>query len=582
VDPRILAAVVFAGPAGAGTALATLAVALGLGAAGATALGLCGIPVGLAATHWWFEERGRAGLRRALEQHARAPESARDPLLRLARSSACLPEVRLEAAARLALEAFERGEVEAAVEHLEIHEQDRSAARRRRSWAAGLRGEVLRSIFAWLFPDRFVDAGVARSAALMEHPEVDPPDPEALALVGALRVLEAAAAADRTTLAAAWEDLRGTGVATELPTLHAVAAAAAARELPEALEELQRWRADEPGSVRMRLVRRLFPALAVPEDEAYRGVSVDPIAVAADEPAVEVPAEIRALATYAAADAAPISRWPLAGALAGTYGVFALLAAAAGGSAIAIAVSAIVGLYLGSPIAFIVAGGRIAERERARRVAPLGALRPRPPRVWLVECASGPPGAVVQSTAFRRLPDLPASQMALFVAAARAEHAISIGDLDGALAHLDWWLAGFSGRLPPPEPMYAVGATLVRVSALAGRAAAAEELARVVPEQGFPWDDASRRTCRGNAPRALALARSLLTAHQGRWSEAAELLHVAAAARRVWLSPHDEALYGELARRVAAQGHRVPRIVRRTRPELAGWVARVWPEPPRR
>jgi hypothetical protein len=576
-DQRVLLSVIFGAPAGSAAVFAGGAALLGLGGFAIAALGILGTPFGLFGANWYYEHRGKSGLRNALLLFSHSPEKGRVALARIAGSRAWLPEVRLEAAGRLAVDALERGEVAEAIQFLQVGEPDGHLPRRRRSWEAGLRAEVLRSIFAWLAPDSFTDVGVSDSDGFQEPDD----DAEGTSLIAALRILEAAAREDDARLAAACADAGATALATLLPTLHVIVAAVAAERLHHLADPLhQKLREDTEGKLRT-LLRRLFPRMQILVDEGYRGVSQDlPSELEHTSLEIIAPAELTELAVAPAGSLQPVPRNTVAGAFMSVYGMFALsglLLGMAMPMALAIFLGAYFGFLFGTPIAVVWGGSRVESLERGRRVAALRSLNPPPPMPWLIECATGPPGPVTRSSGYRRLGDIPPSQMVLLVAVVRAEQAIARGELDTAWAQVEWWFAGFSGQLPSRDPMYALGGSLIRIATLTGHLTQAERLSRVVPEMDNPWDEPRRRTAYGNSPRALALARALLAVTQAQWEHAADLIERASISRPVYLSPHDEALYAEVCRRLVEKGFPVRWTRWKVDQNWQDWLARVWP-----
>lgn len=576
-DQSVLFKVTVGGPFGVAMALGGTAALLGGGPVAAVAMGIVGAPIGLFGTNWYYEDRGKRQLKDAQLLFSHSPEAGRRALAAIVGSRAWLPEVRLEAAGRLAIDAVERGEIAEAIQILDVGEQDAHLMRRRRSWEVGARAEVMRSILAWLSPDAFTDYGVADSTAF-----TDPEDDEAVGLLASLRLLEVASRDDDASLAAAWEDVTGTQLRAVLPTLYTVIAAVAAERLHHLSDALhERLRADPDGRLRT-LLRRLFPRMQVLIDDGYRGVSQD-LPAESDHTSLEIvaPTGLAELARLPEGMNLPATRGGAATAFGFTYGMFVLMgvAMAAGGlGGLAVVFAVFMALYIGTPIAAIWGGNLTEARERARRVAPLRLLTPPPANAWLVECASGPPGPITRTSGYRKLSDIPPSQMVLYVAVIRAEQALARGDVEAAYEEVAWWFTGFAGQLPSRDPMFAVGSSLIRIATLSGHVAQADRLSRVVPEVGNPWDDSRRRTAYGNSSRALALARGLLAATQGQWDLAAGLVEAATTSRPVYMDRHDAALYAELVRRVESHGHEVRWNRWKVDPSWAGWVRKVWPE----
>lgn len=575
-DSWKLLTVVFGAPVAMAVAVATMTSGLGVAS---ILLGAVAAPLGSLGADHWFQERGKPRLRKANALYLLDPERGLLALEQIALSNA-LPEVRLEAAARIAIHALGVGNVARAIEVLSLREQDLDTPRRRRSWSAGLRAEVLRAILAWLSPDSFTDSGIAPSGAFRDEGA----DAEGLALLAVLRLLERASDQDDGTLAAAWSDIQATELEATLPSLYVIALAITAERLPHLLEELHdRLRKDQSG-VHHALLRSLFPRMQILVDGGYRQMlPEDPIEGAVTSLAVVAPATLQALALPTEAELQPVTRSAAGVAFAGTYGAIVLgswvLGMLAGGPAIlGIGIGLLMSMYVGTPIAAIWGSHRKQRFERERRVAPLSRLDPPPPAAWLTECASGPPGVVTRTSGYRRLTDLPPSQLVLHVAAMKAEQALARGDVEGAWEQLEWWFSGFSGKLASADPLYAVGSSLVRVAALAGRQAMAHRLLAVMPEMGNPWDGPESRTIYGNAPRAVSLASALVYALDEQWEAVATQLRRAREAPAVFMTPRDHALVIEIVRRGAkakvALEWRIPKDVSTQR----AWVDSIWPQ----
>lgn len=564
--------VVFGAPVATAVAVATVTSGLGVAS---VLLGALASPLGSLGADHWFQERGKPRLRKAKALYLVDPERGLAELERIVESNA-LPEVRLEAAARLAIHALGRGDVARAIEVLSLREQDLDTSRRRRSWSAGLRAEVLRAILAWLSPDSFTDSGIAPSDAFAEEGA----DGEGLALLAVLRLLERASDQDDGTLAAAWSDVSGTELEITLPSLYVIALAITAERLPHLLEALHdRLRED---ATHHALLRSLFPRMQILVDGGYRQMLPEEPVEAVTSLAVVAPATLQALAEPTEAELLPVTRSAAGVAFAGTYGAITLatwaLCTMAGGPLVLGAVLGVVlSLYVGTPIAAIIGSHRKQRFERERRVAPLARLDPPPPAAWLTECASGPPGPVTRTSGYRRLGDLPPSQLVLHVAAMKAEQALARGDVDAAWEQVEWWFSGFSGKLANPDPLYAVGSSLVRVAALAGRQAMAHRLLAVMPEVGNPWDDERSRTIYGNAPRAVCLAAALVYALDGQWDAVGPQLRRARESSAVYMTPQDHALMLEIVRRGAKAGAALEWAAPRGVPIQRAWVERVWP-----
>lgn len=566
-------AVAFGGPGITGAIGSAIGLAAGLGS-GALLVGACATPVGMAATSYMLSGRGKKRLKRALDLHLADPQLGLAQLQQIAASNA-LPEIRVEAAGRIALDALQGGEVAAAIEALSIREQDSHLPRRRRNWETGLRGEILRSILAWLSPGSFADGGIAHSDAFPD----DGSDPEGVALLAALRLVECAGHDDDTALASAWSDIAGSGLEHELPTLHVITHALAAERLHHLMPELHdRLGADDTGLYR-RLLRQLFPRMPLAVDGGYRAITPDLVAEdAATSLALVAPTALQTLATPGDADLVPVSRGSTAAVFAGTYSLFVVTSILLGGGWLGMMAAVFMALYIGTPIAAIVGSMATQRREQARRIAPLARLDPPPPRSWLTECATGPPGVVTRTSGYRKLVPIPLSQSVVYVAALKAEQALQRGELEAAWEHIQWWFSGFSGKIHARDPLYAVGGSLVRVAAMTGRRSDAHRLLAVLPEVGNAWDTPANRTLYGNAPAAVSLAAALLAAVEGKWDAAATAMAQAQEDRKVYVGPHDQVLLAEIVRRAAGHGVVVQPYGRQLALPMPQWLATAWPE----
>lgn len=567
--------VVFGAPVATAVAVATVTSGLGVAS---VLLGALASPLGSLGADHWFQERGKPRLRKANALYLADPERGLAALEQIVLSNA-LPEVRLEAAARIAIHGLAHGNVARAIEVLSMREQDLDTPRRRRSWSAGLRAEVLRAILAWLSPDSFTDSGIAPSDAFSEEGA----DGEGLALLAVLRLLERASGHDDGPLAAAWSDVLGTELEVTLPSLYVIALAITAERLPHLLEELHDRLREDASGAHHALLRSLFPRMQILADGGYRQMLPDePVEGAVTSLAVVAPATLQALAEPTEAELLPVTRSAAGVAFAGTYGAitlgtFLLCAMAGGPMALGAVLGVVLSLYVGTPIAAIIGSHRKQRFERARRVAPLARLDPPPPEAWLTECASGPPGPVTRTSGYRRLGDLPPSQLVLHVAAMKAEQALARGDVEAAWEQVEWWFSGFSGKLASADPLYAVGSSLVRVAALAGRQAMAQRLLAVMPEVGNPWDDERSRTIYGNAPRAVCLASALVHALGEQWDAVGPQLGRAREASAVYMTARDHALVLEIVRRGAKAGVVLEWTAPRGVPTQRAWLDGVWP-----
>jgi hypothetical protein len=87
-----------------------------------------------------------------------------------------------------------------------------------------------------------------------------------------------------------------------------------------------------------------------------------------------------------------------------------------------------------------------------------------------------------------------------------------------------------------------------------------------------------KRSGHGDAPRALALARALLCTCRGDWPAAAQELDKAGRDRPVHLDSFERSLYGEVVRRVQAEGHAIAdEIAPLTAEPHPAWLERILP-----
>lgn len=219
-------------------------------------------------------------------------------------------------------------------------------------------------------------------------------------------------------------------------------------------------------------------------------------------------------------------------------------------------------------------------RSRARRVGKLEKLAPHAQPTWLLEVAStetaGFGGRGAQWTPLRR------DQLELYTCCVRAERALTEGDFEEAWALVAWWFA--EPRIVGDQRVMLrpVASTLLRVATITNRPYAARDLAErlEVDVERRPWQ--APRTVYGNAPRAVALARALMFARQGAWSEAAKQLRVAEKTRSLAMREQDQVLYALVAQRTARFDRSVPPGLTTTSPRALdsqrGWIAKFWPQ----
>ncbi len=555
-----------------------LALVFGLGSTGFWA-SLAGCVVAFLGWRHAIAHRGRLRIAIARARMLTRPEAGLAQLRRIARSSLVMPELRIDAAAEVALHALERGEVADAIRVLRLELPDEVRSDRRRAWPRGARGEVTRSILAWLVPDAFASEGIARSS---QFPAPDRPD--AVALATALRVLEAAGGEAQERVIRAWQDASAGELARLEPRLFALCEAAAAERIPELRPEHERRLGADPA---LRLyVERLRPPAEGRLDDAYRGAPGQAETALASSPAkLLAPTE---LATQAMQPPRGVDRLLRAHGGLGTFaavvlsflawvGILSSGVAGAGLGALAVFWSGLVGVTLVVPV-----GARVAQSLEARHHAhAMFELAAPPPAAWRTEMVEGPPGPVARPSGFRRRASTPLPQLTLYVACVRGEQALADGQLEEAWAAVSWWFSGLDPRALEPDPMYATASSLVRLAVLTGHPEAAQRLLDGLDRTPRKAGWHRRRSAHGDAPRALALARAAHLARQDRPAEAARWLRLAQASPAVWIDPRDRSLYAWIARAVEREGHAVPSaLTRGVRPEDLPWLDRLWPSGP--
>lgn len=569
-----LATVLVGAPAAAAFGTGLLLALAGAGPV-AAAVALFTVPFASLFANDRLSSRGKKPLARARLLYVEDTQKGLAALEAVAQSSA-LPEVRLEAAALVAQHRIELGDIRAAVDALSILEQDLGKSRRRRNWEVGLRGEVLRSILAWLSPGSFVESGVATSDAFDERDITD----EGRALVALLRVLERAAETDDGALASAWRDARGANLSSLYPTLYVVGLAVSAERLHHLIDRLHEVLDGERGEFYRGILRQLFPRMQLLDGGGYREASPEEPTTISQALSVAAPKQVVALARQDGLVPPPSFA---SQAFAGTYGTIIGLSTIAGlalGSGAAGGIAGLfMSLYFGTPVAAIWGSRRTQALRRAHRVEVLSALTPTPPRAWLEECASGPPGPVTRTSGYRRLLPIPEGTMVVYVAVAKAEEALLRLEAEEAWSYVSWWFESFSGRLQHDTSMYAAGSSLVRVAALTGHAAEARRLMAVLPERGNEWDSPQNRSIRGNAPFATRLTEALLLALENDWEMSKARLEWALQAHRVDLSEHDRALYERIAYQASKAGVSIRWPYPARDPAAKTWASAVWPKP---
>ncbi len=570
-----LATVLFGAPvAGAIGSGVLLALVFGTGGVGAVVGGMFTVPLTIAFANHRLTNRGKARLAAARMSYLHDTARGLAALETVAQSGA-LPEVRLEAAAHVALHRIELGDVRGAIDTLSIREQDATKFRRRRNWEVGLRGELLRSILAWLSPGSFAESGVASSDGFNEKDI----DEEGRALLALLRVLERAAEPDDGALAQSWRDTRGTSLQSLFPTLHIIGLGVASERLHHLLDSLHERLDGDRGDHFRTVLRQLFPRMQLLDASGYREASLEEPVSMTRTLAVAAPKTVVALAKQSSA-LEPSSEAPatFGATYAGILAVCAALGLAGGSIAVGAVIGVFMSIYFGTPIAAIWGSRRTQALRRAHRIAPLAALEPLPPEPWLVECASGPPGPVARTSGYRKLLPIPEGTMVVYVAVAQAHEALARLEHDEAWQHVAWWYEGFSGRLQHDESMYGAGSALVRVAALTGHLADARRLMSVLPERGNEWDTPETRTAWGNAPFATRLTDALLLAMEGEWDMANSRMQWAREAPPAYLSERDRALYELIAYKASKAGVSISWPHASADPSAKTWASAVWPK----
>jgi hypothetical protein len=364
------------------------------------------------------------------------------------------------------------------------------------------------------------------------------------------------------------------------PTLCVIGLGVAAERLHHLLDRLHDVLEGEKGEFYRGVLRQLFPRMQLLDSSGYREASPEDPTTMTQALSVAAPKQVVALARQDGLVPPPSFA---SQAFAGTYGTIIGMSTIAGlalGSGAAGAIAGLfMSLYFGTPAAAIWGSRRTQALRRAHRVEVLSALTPTPPRAWLEECASGPPGPVTRTSGYRRLLPIPEGTMVVYVAVAKAEEALLRLEAEEAWSYVSWWFESFSGRLQHDTSMYAAGSSLVRVAALTGHAAEARRLMAVLPERGNEWDSPQNRSIRGNAPFATRLTEALLLALENDWEMSKARLEWALQAHRVDLSEHDRALYERIAYQASKAGVSIRWPYPSRDPAAKTWASAVWPKP---
>lgn len=519
----------------------------------------------------------RVRLRAAQLALARDRESGLSAMRELVAAPA--DDVATEARGRLALDALTRGELAEAIELSRTSRYNPGLERQRRALGRGLLGELVRSLLAWISPDRFVRVAHSSAFRLDAHQREGASEDaleEFQALVAALRVLEATAA-EPGARRVAWEATRRTELMTRLPAIGLLALAYVVQTTPALQGELDEALARASPAERA-LLERVFTRYRAQREELGDVYRAAPAELAPSESsralALVAPVElIDAVAQPQVTEA--IQRWRGATRLRAVMGPLLVIAAVLGGA------------YGSWPIALGVLlsyGLGIAGWQRwlwRARVRTLAELEPPPSRPWLAEFRHCPTSGI-RGAGGDDIHPLSETQLALFVACVRADQALARGELEAAWDHVAWWFDVFKTGAYEPEPLYAVASCLLRVACLSGHDDEAERLAPVVRYLAGGDSDAHTRTCHGSAAGARAMTLALVAARRGQWDWAGRFLGDASIEPRVWQSPHVEALHGQLVRQARARGFTEHPAWARPSAARADawtkWIGGFWPE----
>ena len=536
------------------------------------------VPLGLYGVGLWTATKvlaRKTDERRVLRARAALPSRpdwAERELAAVAADSRASDDIRLEAAAHLAVRAMTRGDVALAVRWM-AGAPTASAAPQGRVLGRGLLGDLMKALLHWLAPRRFP---VAVPAAIFELPPgaslgLDRPRDadEFRALVALLAVAECVATDGEDAVAAALQRARHSGLAESFPSLWWLARGLAARRLERERLTLDR---DLDDDTRMAL-RRMLPEVASAR-VAPTGYRVPGVSDRADEDALEriaVPAVVReavALARSSAGnDDGSASGHAGERSLRSTLvllGGLGMLGMVAGASSVPILAGLVVAgsLMLPALAANLVNGRYIA--AASARVEFLAHLNPPVSARWLEEFERAP---IVQE----RRSALSVDDAMLWSACVMAEHELAAGRPADAWQRLTWWFRGLHEDALALQPLYPVAASLVRVAALSGHHGDAARLLGVFARRPrvrlATWIPGTTRTCHGDSQQALALAGALTAALRGRWEVASRYMAQAGRVRVLWMEGRDAALSGLVAAAVAEH----PGIPRHEREAALPW-----------
>ncbi len=504
-----------------------------------------------------FVYRGAARLRaatadlRSLEVEAGPATTA--AIVAVARSRWCGVPVRCDAAGHLALIHLSRGDLAAALGALRRRLPDDEARVRSRTEATGHFGEAVRSLLGRLFPETGLE--VVLASKLSQPPNPGPGQELLALLVGALHLLETARRGRPSAIERAWIEYDHPRLAAHHPVLAALVHGAVAQVTPTLVASF-RVRVRELGSATA-LVRGRFAALSPGPGEGYRAAAPTPGTQLALGLAPVPPAVANLRPTR--------SRWDLPAKLYGAArwsGLWLLVPALVMGTAVSLAVLGV----MCAVILFVVVGRGISIRDRLRALRKAGLDAP------------------ARVPEFRRMRPrngtlhLDRGELMVLAGLAWSETALHTDAPACAREQIGWWLGGLDDAALETLDLGPMGSSALRVATLLGFEDAARRLSEALrpnPSVRFPVPSGY-----GDASQAVALAQALFHAVGQRFEQAVPWLDLAARSQDVALEQPERELYGELLRRVEAQGIRVSQRLRihinaRAR---SPWIDTLWPD----
>lgn len=513
---------------------------------------------------------GRGELRRAREAFSdpRTRRGAVRAFERLARRRLSPQPAKVDAWGYAALHRLEAGDLDGALLHAHRIGAMAGHQTRRRTPDMGFLGEAVMSVMGRLFPETKLRVPKASVFHAAQDRAAEAEDPQLPSVLAVLRLLEAAGHGDRGAVIRAFNELPGRQLERDLPTLRLLAWAAAARTEPaladglvDALEALC--------DAQQALIRRRFSELQTSAMGAYRRAEEVPeAALALQSP----PGALQELAT-----SAPPSRWfPVVAAPVRMTGWMFMAMAMLSAATMGVSVAALA--MCGIAVAILVPSSAGRLYHRWTRVAPLRTAGIADP-IWLGELARSRTRSGPLSGDDARLYPFDRGELMLFVALHRAEASLGRGAIDEAHGQIDWWLVGAEDATLQRLDTHPVAAGLMRMATLLDRPEVAARISiRAALATAPSRSVRGRRSGRGDAPQAVALARALMHARQRRWEHAGQELLRAADARSVVLDDFELALYGELVRRVRANASVAEGILGKLEQVASPpWIATVWP-----